>query len=255
MGHKPMTRSFRLAALVLCLPACAAPARPPTTPPEQPDSAQVSRALVQVVRRLYDTLAPGDRATWDAILDPQFVLVDRDGAVKTRREIMAELEPLPSHIKLELGIDEAMAHDLGETAVLIYLTREREEIFGQTLLVDYRNTMVFRRHPKGWRLLLWQYVEVPRDPAPVAVDPATLDAFVGEYAADEQVRYVVERRGDRLLGARAGQQPVELVPEGPGVFAQPGSEFRKIFVRDAGGRVTEMLDRRKGTDLRWRRVK
>lgn len=31
-------------------------------------------------------------------------------------------------------------------------------------------------------------------------------------------------------------------------------KFRKIFVRDKTGRVTEMIDRPKGSDLRWRRL-
>ena len=65
---------------------------------------------------------------------------------------------------------------------------------------------------------------------------------------------MVARRGDKLFGARTGKPETELVPESDLVFYVPGSEFRKIFVRDRSGKVIEMLDRRKGSDLRWKRL-
>lgn len=210
--------------------------------------------LVGVVQEIYDAVISGDRAIWERVLADSFVLVDRDGAMKSKADLLPELEPLPQSISLELGIAEPSARGLGDTAILTYLTREIEVIWGQTLHVDYRNLMVFRRHEDTWRLEAWQYVEVPKDGTPVRVDPAVYDRFVGTYEAAAGVRYVVARRDDRLYGQRVGRAEVELVPEGETVFYTPQSEFRKLFVADANGRVTGFLDRRKGSDTFWRRV-
>ena len=221
---------------------------------EDPAPALVDQ-LSAVVREIYDSIVPGDREVWERRLADDFVLVDRDGAMRTKSELLAEIEPLPAAITLDLGIAEARARDLGEAAILTYLTREVEVIWGQTLHVDYRNTMVFDREDGEWRLVAWQYVEVPKDGEPVWVDPRVYDAYVGEYEAAPGVTYAVVRRGDRLYGQRTGRPETELVPEGESVFYVPGAEFRKLFVRDRNGVVTGIVDRRKGTDVHWRKVR
>lgn len=221
---------------------------------EDPAPALVDQ-LSAVVREIYDSIVPGDKAVWERRLAEDFVLVDRDGAMRTKADLLAEIEPLPAAISLDLGIAETHAHDLGEAAIFTYLTRETEVIWGQTLHVDYRNTMVFDRNDNDWRLVAWQYVEVPKDGEPVWVDPSLYDAYVGEYEAAPGVTYTVVRRGGGLYGQRSGRPETELVPEGESVFYVPGAEFRKLFVKDRNGTVTAILDRRKGTDVHWRKVR
>lgn len=210
--------------------------------------------LTGVVQEIYDAVISGERATWERVLADSFVLVDRDGAMKSKLELLPELRPLPQSISLQLGIAEAKARDLGQTAILTYLTREVEVIWGQTLHVDYRNMMVFGRRQGVWQLEAWQYVEIPKDGTPVRVDPSIYDQYVGTYEAAPEVRYVVTHRDGRLFGQRAGRPEAELVPEGEGVFYTPQSEFRKLFVKDDNGHVMGFLDRRKGSDTFWRRV-
>ena len=220
-----------------------------------PAGPSLQEDLVATVREMFDALLAGDKGVWDKRLASEFVLVDRDGAVKTREEFLKEADPPPPSVRVQLEVAEPRVQDLGEAAVLTFTTREHEQIWGQSLDVDYRNTMVFARRDGAWRLVSWQYVEVPRDAAPVAVSAAALPALEGEYEAAPGTTFTVVRREGRLFGARAGRKEAELVPEGETVFFTPGTEFRKIFVKDAQGRVSGMLDRRKGSDTFWRKVK
>jgi len=211
--------------------------------------------LIAATHEIYAAIPIGDREVWDRWLAEDFLLLDRDGKTMDREAVLADFAPLPPGIELELDIAELTTRQLGDdAAMVVFLIRETETIFGQTLHVDYRTGLTFARRNGEWTLVAFQYVELPRDAAPVEVAPARLRAYVGTYAADDATRFEVTLDGDRLAGRREGRPPVELVPESDGVFYIPGTEFRKIFVRNAAGEVVEMLDRRKGTDVRWRRL-
>jgi len=247
----------RRALAVLVLAGSCATTAPPS-PARDPKSPTIQATLERATRELYEALQNGDRAVWARWLADDFVLLDRDGTTQDRAAVLADIAPLPPHMKLGFEHAEVTVRDLGgDAAMIAFLLHEHETIFGQTIHVDYRTALTFARRPDGWKVVIFQYVELPRDGAPVAVAPDRLAAYVGEYAVNETTRFVVTLRDGKLRGRRISKASdgaeVELVPEADGVFYVPGTEFRKIFVRDARGEVVEMLDRRKGTDLRWRR--
>ena len=235
-------RTVSLLALLmfLSIPATAAP---------ESTAAEVTSIVQQIV----NAIAPGDRAVFDRWLADDFILVDRDGSIKRKQEIVDGTTPLPEGFSLDIRVGETEVRDFGNVAVVVNEIIEDMNVFGQPLHVLYRDTHVFEKRKGEWKMVVWQYVEIPRDPPAVEVDRSVFDALVGEYVFGTR-HYVVTRRGDRLFGARAGQPESELVPESETVFHVPGSEFRKIFVRNADGRVTGMLDRRKGSDVLWTRT-
>lgn len=241
--------------LIVFLAACASTA---STTPRRSDamSPETERELTAATAEIYAAIPKGDRAVWDRWLSDDFVLLDRDGKTQDRDAVLADFKPLPPGIELAFERVEPMLRPLGPDAGMVaFLVRETETIWGQTIHVDYRTALTFARRGGAWKLIIFQYVELPRDAPPVAVDEARLATYVGEYAADAQTRFAVRLVDGKLRGRRGTGAEVELVPEADGVFYVPGTEFRKIFVRDARGEVVEMLDRRKGTDTRWRRVK
>lgn len=66
--------------------------------------------------------------------------------------------------------------------------------------------------------------------------------------------YVVQWDGKQLLGGHHGRQLAPLLVEIRDVLFVPGQpRTRKIFQRDANGKVSGFLDRREGEDLVWRR--
>lgn len=216
--------------------------------------ADTASELRSIVTALTEAIAPGDKQVFDRWLADDFVLVDRDGSIKRKREIVDGTAPIQKGFTLQIRLGESEVRDFGNVAVLVNELVEDMDVFGQPLHVRYRDTHVFEKRNGEWKLVVWQYVEIPKDGAPVAVDPAAFDALAGEYAFGER-RFTVTRRGGKLFGARHGKPETELVPESESVFYIPGSEFRKIFVRDAKGNVTGMLARRKGSDVLWTRVR
>lgn len=213
--------------------------------------AELERATIEI----YEALPKGDRAVWDRYLAQDFLLLDRDGTTQDRAAVLTDIKPLPAGIELGFTHDDLVVRELSpDSAMVAFMVHETETIFGQTLHVDYRTALTFARREGAWKLIVFQYVEVPRDAPAVLIAPERLAAYVGTYAADATTRYAVTLRDGKLRGRRGQGEEVELVPEGDGVFYVPGTEFRNIFVRDSGGRVVEMLGRRKGTDVRWRRI-
>lgn len=240
-----------LCSLSLVAASCATAASPRSLPAASASHGELEAAT----REIYEAIPVGDRAVWERWLAEDFVLLDRDGKTLDRATVLADFKPLPAGIEVRLAREEMIVRELGRDAALVaFLVRETETIFGQTLRVDYRTALTFARRRGAWKLIAFQYVELPKDAEPADLDPEQLIAYVGNYAADAATRYEVTLRDGRLRGRRVGGAEVELVPEGDGVFYVPGTEFRKIFVRDRRGEVVEMLDRRKGTDVRWRRI-
>src|SRR4029077_4960471 len=82
-----------------------------------------------------------------------------------------------------------------------------------------------------------------------------LAEFAGWYSLSAATRQEIRRDGDHLVAERAGRAPQVLLPESGDVFFTPGRpRTRRIFTRDADGRVSGFADRREGTDLAWTRV-
>lgn len=211
--------------------------------------------LLAIVNSLMDTIASGDKAPWQKHLADEFVLLDRDGSVKSKQFLVENTSPMSRHYTIQLALDEVESADYGDAAVMRYRVLEDMTVYGQPIHVEYRNSHVFTKRDGAWKMVLWQYVEIPADGPPVQVSAKRLEKIAGVYQLAPDVDFVVTLRGGTLYGVRKGRPEVELVPESDDVFYVRGSEFRKIFVRDADGEVVEMLDRRKGTDTRWKRVK
>lgn len=219
----------------------------------EPTKRPLVEELTAIAQELADAIHPGNKAVYEKWLADDFILVDRDGSIQRKQEIVAGTTPAAAAVTLKLVVDQPELRELGDVAVLVHRVVEDETFYGQPLYVLYRETHVFRRTKAGWRLVVWQYVEIPRDPDPLPVDATRLTGLAGTYAIGDR-RFNVTVRDGKVFGARAGQAEAELIPESDSVFAAAGSEFRKIFLRDASGRAVEIVDRRKGSDVRWRRI-
>lgn len=101
-----------------------------------------------------------------------------------------------------------------------------------------------------------QVFVVPTDPAVAVVDAKLYRDYVGIYELTPTVTYTVTQEGTKLFGQRTGHEKQELLPEADSIFFIPGApRSRKVFARDADGKVTELRDRRDGRDLVWTRAK
>lgn len=239
------TRSSLVIAAAASLACATGPARAPG------DTAAVLRAQTQA---LLDAVAAGDTKVWDRYLDPGVVYLSEAGEVQTKAQLLDELKPLPAGItgKIELGRFEVK--QFGDTAVVIHVDEEFENYFGHEIHAQYMNTATWRLGGDGWKLIAQQVLASLLDPPAIALPAAQLDEYTGSYQLTDAIAYAIRRDGDHLVGERTGRPAQPLRVEARDVLFVPGQpRSRKVFQRDAAGRITGFADRREARDVVWTR--
>jgi hypothetical protein len=219
-----------------------------------PSTAAVAQELRGRTQRLLDAIAPGDVAVWDELLDPDVIQVDEDDVVRRKAAILAELKPLGPGLTGHLNIDEFSVARSGDVAVVTHEDDETLDYHGQMILSRFRMTDTWHLTANGWRLLGSQVLAVQKDPQSVTLDTTTLCGYAGTYAMAADVIDTIRCSGDHLVVSRRGRPDREFKAEIKDVFFESGQpRTRRIFVRDADGRLTGFVDRREARDVVWKR--
>jgi hypothetical protein len=224
-----------------------------------PDAAKTDPAVAAELKRatqeLMSAVAGGDWSVWDKYLDDSIVYTAEDGRTLTKAQLRDEMKPLPPGYSGSIEVESADVRQYGDAAVVSHEDLEHEDVFGQKIAARYHATDTWIRRGGKWRLVASQVLVRLQDPAPATVDPKIFDAYVGRYDLSPTVGYTVTREGDALFGTRSGRPKQPLLPETETVFFTPGApRTRKIFVRDATGKVVRIVDRRDGRDIVWTRA-
>ena len=212
----------------------------------------VLRAQTQ---ELLDAITAGNPAVWDRYVDPRILYVSEAGEVESKAQLLDELKPLPPGISGKIAIGRFEVHQHGDTAVVLHVDEEDEDYFGHPIHAQYMTTATWRLGPDGWKLIATQVLATLLDPPAIALPAAQLDEYAGTYQLTEAIRTTIRRDGDRLIGERTGRPAQELRVEARDVLFVPGQpRSRKVFQRDAGGRITGFADRREARDVVWPRL-
>jgi hypothetical protein len=143
----------------------------------------------------------------------------------------------------------------GDVAIVLHVDEESEDYFGHPIHAQYMTTATWRLGPDGWKMIASQVYASLVDPPAIDLPAGQLDDYVGTYRLTDDIRYAIRRDGDHLVGERTGRPPQTLRVEARDVLFVPGQpRSRKVFLRDAAGRVTRFADRREGRDIVWTRV-
>jgi hypothetical protein len=180
--------------------------------------------------------------------------LDENGAVHTRAELLASLDPLPPGLVGSIRVDSFRAELDGDVAITVHEDQESLDYYGQHLASRFRSLDTWRRTPAGWRLIAQHAAAVLRDPPAVTLSHEELCAYAGSYALTETIVATISCDDNELVVARAGRPDVRYRAELRDIFFAPGQpRSRRIFLRDAAGRITGFADRREGQDIIWRR--
>jgi Domain of unknown function (DUF4440) len=221
--------------------------------PPAPDDLSVQ--LERQTQELLDAVATGNRDPWSRYLHEDLVYTAEDGSIKSKAQLVEEVQPLPKQIWGKLRVTRFRTVRHGATAVCSYVAEEDEGYFGQTIHARYLSTDTWIETPEGWRLLSSQVLALRDDPPHITLAEAVLDQYVGSYALTPEVTYTIRREGDGLVGQRTGRKPEALRAEVADYFFVPGQpRLRKVFQRDASGRITGFVERRETWDIAWRRI-
>jgi ketosteroid isomerase-like protein len=226
------------------------------TPAGTVDAAESSSATLQrLTQQLVDAIAPGQREVWAHNSDAALTYVTEDNEVRTRAQVLADLEPLPQGSSGWITVREFRCTDFGGFAVTTYVMDEHETVEGHELHARYRGSDTWRRTADGWRLVAGQVYAIPQDPPRAQLPAARLADYEGSYRLSATTVQTIRRDGDHLVAERPGRAPLLLLPESGDVFFTPGRpRTRRVFVRAADGQVSGFADRREGIDLPWTRV-
>ena len=206
-------------------------------------------------RALLDAVTNGDRKVWDAALASDAVYVDENGAIMHRAEFLEQIAPLPPAISGKLVIASYSAQIDGDVALVIHTDDEEETFHGQVLHAQYLTTETWRREGSDWKLHLAHTYAVLKDPPAISLPAAQMQEYAGRYSGAPDLAYIIKWDGKQLTGGREGRELKPLQVEVRDVLFAPGQpRIRKIFQRDASGKISQFVDRRESWDLVWRRV-
>ena len=209
--------------------------------------------LRRQTQELLDAVAPGNTAVWERYLAPDMVYVSEAGEVQHKKELIAQLSPMPPGISghLEISTFDVVVH--GGFAVTTHEDHESEQYFGQELHSRYRTTDTWKQTDAGWRLVASQVLALLDDPPAISLGASKLQEYTGTYTLTPTIAYTIRRDGDRLFGKRSGRDEEELFVEAPDVlFVRGRPRSRKVFRRNEAGAIAGYFDRREGHDVAWK---
>ena len=241
---------MRTATLLACatIALSAAPSR-------AAEDAALKTNLEAKTQTLLDAVASGNKAPWDAAADPALIYVTENNEVLTKAALLDQTTPLPRGLAGHIKVTDYKLQRHGDAAVATYIADESLDYHGQLIRTKFRTTDTWRSTPAGWKLITSMTLAVLDDPPAIPMPAAKLAQYAGRYALTPDIHYSIRVDGNRLLGLRDGGKEVELEAEAADLFFVAGSpRSRKVFYRNASGRVTGFGDRREGHDIKWKRV-
>jgi len=215
------------------------------------------KAIVALTQELMNAVTDGKADVWQRVLADDVLITDEFGRRQTKKEAVDSLHPLPAGVSGSIEIRDPHVRAYGDTAVIDCEAYETENYFGQKFIVRYLFTATYVRRNDDWKLVAMQDVTLPTAPPALDVRGIAAADYVGSYHYGPGRAFIVEAQGGRLaLRSRKGSPAHALDPLAKDVFMGSDDERNVlIFRRDAGGKVVELIERRKFNDLHARREK
>lgn len=217
----------------------------------------LAELLLKQTQEFSDAGQAGDTATMARFLDDKVVFMNETGEIVGKQDMVGG-EQAPPHKPTDRSIKTTefkLTQQRPDLATATFVDVLTQDFHGQRLVYKYRSTETWAKEADGWKMVASQTMYVPQDPKAVSLSAAELDAYVGTYEVDPSYRVVVRREGDGLAASANGAAPTVLKAEVRDVLFVPGApNGRRIFQRDAAGRVTGYISRRDGTDIVLKKV-
>jgi ketosteroid isomerase-like protein len=201
-----------------------------------------------------DASAAGDAKVFEKYLDENVIFMDESGAISSKREIVAGASAPPPGITNRLEQTDFQIRLHGRVAVTSFTDVSVASYFGQPSKARYRSTEVWLKERDGWKMISSQTLALPDDPPAIDLAARDLDEYVGTYAAAPGYVFKIEREGAGLVSATNGGKRNPLLVEVRDVLFTPSQpRVRRIFERDAAGKIVGFNARREGHDLHFKR--
>lgn len=225
-----LTRSFlRVVFLVVCLLglATAGVARPPRMP-----VASTSIFEKLVLDRI-QAFGRGDVRAYTSLIGKDFVHISDTGERRTASQ-MAKYVAASGSPGNSYSVRDLVWQVHGNMAV-VDCEVVLDEHGGQN---RQRETNLFAVRNGRWVYLLHQETAIQERPTAVAIGPAALADYVGQYRQETGGRDILSTHGGQLFGQESpSDEPIPFVAIAPGAFVIAGDPSVMIFERDPQRKV------------------
>jgi hypothetical protein len=219
------------------------------------DRSTITQAeLVHRTQSLYDAVASGNKAPWQQYLADDVLVHDEKGGSYNKATFLATVDPLPSGYSGSIKVTHPQTIFAPGVAIFSYDAEEVETIFSNRMTARYHqtDTWLYRKHL--WQIAASQVMRYYEDPAPAAINPAILSDYIGTYEIAPGNQMVISTHDGKLFAQRGAGNPIQLLPESPDMFFRAGIEGRRLFHRNADGKVDSLIDRRNNEDVLWKKI-
>ena len=221
-----------------------------------PALAEDSALITGYMQAMSDAIASGNVAVWDKYLDSSVIFAEEDDTYKGKADMLKEIVPLPKGSSGAIWVELLSYHEEDGVAVALFRQNETEHYFGQTIYAKYLTSTTWRKRPEGWKLIASQVLAEKIDPPAITLPPKQLAQYVGKYQLkDSAATYSLQLVDGQLIGTRDARKPATWNAEASDVFFLSGDpRIRKIFQRDASGKITGFIERRESWDVVWLKI-
>jgi hypothetical protein len=215
----------------------------------------VSALLLRQTQAFSDAGQLGDGATMARLLDDRVVFFNEGGDSATKKDMFAGASPSAPGVDIKMTVTDWNCEVHGDVAVASFIDDQVVNTRGDILHARYRSVETWLKTGDAWRMIGSQTLALQDDPPAVTLPSALLDDYVGIYKDASGRRFTFTRKdGDLLAALDNGPASVQKA-EVRDVFFTPGrARVRKVFQRDAEGRVIAFAYRREGHDTVFRRT-
>jgi ketosteroid isomerase-like protein len=215
----------------------------------------VSALLKRQTQEFSDAGQIGDTKVLDRYLDPKVVFFNEGGDQATKKDMIAPGPPPPKGVSVKMTVTDWHVEQHGDVAVASFIDDQQMNFHGQPVHAQYRSVETWLKEGSDWKMVGSETIALQQDPPVIVLAAAQLDQYAGTYTAGPGAVIVLSRKGGDLYSSANGGAPVLQKVELPGVLFTPGTpRVRKIFERDAHGRIIGFASRREGHDIVFRRI-
>lgn len=215
----------------------------------------VSAFLKKQTQTFSDAGQRGDGPAMAKMLDDDVVFFNESGDQATKKDLAQQGSPPAKGVTVKMTVQDWHCAVHGNVAVASFIDDQQMDFHGQPFHAQYRSVETWIKKGNAWLMIGSETIALAVDPPAAALPSKTLDDYVGAYASAPDTKIVFTRKGGDLVVSLNGGPATLQKAELRDVFFTPGrARFRKIFQRDADGRVTGFVNRREGHDILFKRL-
>ena len=212
--------------------------------------------LKEITRKMLDAEASRDVTYLSRVYADELSIANPDGRIASKEVVLTNMKRAPESIKRSSRLEQMRVRVVGDTAIVTGINNIGMQIGSQERKDKVRFTDTYVRRQGNWQLLATHSSRMPLERQAARVDLKIYDAYVGEYELVSGLIIKVMRESDRLMTQTSGQPDKgELLPESETTFYYRGSNASVIFHKDTAGKVTHMVFKDQGQEIRAKKIK